>query len=389
MVWLLWTAVALAGDPAADARSAVATGDVRGAREAVEALDAALGRSREEVRTEALAFRFQIEGAVADLRSRDAEMMAAFRASWVVAPTGRPDPSALSRSDLVRAYKSVQSEVFQSAPVSLDGLRLPAAPVRIDGQEPGAQPVFKGRHHVQVQCADGSWSSRWSSLSRPEDWGHACPDGALAPLAAAVAPAPGTPTAVLEPPVAAGGGVDQSPGPTPGPADPAPTEAPPSSLPADASIFERGVQWVRDFELPRSPKGRLLLGGPTVGLGTGAELQFVPGGDSGGVFTTVSVAHLPIQVSAERLELLRLSAGELGVGWQPARKGAPGAELKGGLAVYHDTLRYTDGYLYLSAAAGARWDAPGPGGTAFLGVQWVGNYARMFVGPRAAVGWQF
>jgi len=385
-MWWLWcTAAALAGgDPATELRSALSLGDVRSARAALARLDAELGSTRVAVSPEALSMRFQAEGAIGDLLSREKDMLQAFAAAWVVAPTGRADLDVLTRPDLVTTFQTVQSTVFQRTPLSLDAARLPDAPIRIDGRAPGAQPVFPGRHHVQVLCADGTWSSRWSSLTRSEDWGHACADGALAASSTTVAD-DGTVTVVAEiaGPMAQGAdasadGADS--------AQPAPSSSP---LGADLLWYERGIQWVRDFELPRSPKGRLLLGGPVVGLGTGGELQFVPGGDSGGVFTTLSVTHMPVNVGSRGLGALRLSAGEVGVGYQPSQKGRPGFEVRGGVGVFHDTLLYTDGYLYLDAAAGARWDAPGTGMTAFVGMAAMANWARWNVAPRASVGWQF
>ena len=281
--------------------------------------------------------------------------------------------------------------------VDLRWMKLPDnATVRIDGVAMGSQPVFRGRHHVQVQCADQSWSSRWTQFSRAEDWAHACLDGALAPLAA-VAASDAAPTVLeiaLEPGASDTTTEDasasrESDAPTAASTgEPAAEPAARQDLPPDATWYQRGIAWVRDFELPRSPKGRLLLGGPVVGLGTGAELQFVPGGDSGGFFTTLSATHMPLHVGTG-VNALRITAGEVGLGYQPSSKGAVGFELRGGSAVYHDTVRYTDGYLYLTGAAGARWDAPGTGRFLFVGLAYTGNLARGFVAPRASLGWQF
>jgi|GEM_PF-3671222 len=388
-MWWLWTATALAGDPATEVRSALAAGDVRAARDAIEAFDKALGSARTIVSTEDLAMRYQAEGAVADLRSREKEMVAAFQAAWVVAPTGSANPDVLTRPDLVAAYNQIQSSVFQRTPIDLRWVDFPDAPVLVDGQPQGQQPVLRGRHHVQVQCADGSWSSKWSTLNRSEDWGHACPDGALAPVGAVV-PVDGQPhtvVATIDPPIDGSTPSEGTPptGSTPPPSKP----AEPKPRPADQNWYERSIQWVKDFELPRSPKGRLLLGGPVVGLGTGGELQFVPGGDSGGVFTTLGVSHMPFHVGSDGVGVVRLTAGELGVGYQPSRKGAVGVQVMGGASIYHDHLLYTDGYLYVNAAAGARWDNPGTGRIAFVGLAAVGNFERVFVAPRASIGWQF
>ena len=88
-MWWLWcTAAALAGDPATEVRTALSMGDIRSARQAIAALDAHLGSSREPVTSEDLAMRYQAEGAVGDLLSREKEMLEAFAAAWVVAPTG-------------------------------------------------------------------------------------------------------------------------------------------------------------------------------------------------------------------------------------------------------------------------------------------------------------
>ncbi|HCH61205.1 MAG TPA: hypothetical protein DFR83_00275 [Deltaproteobacteria bacterium] len=393
MWWLCWAATALAGNSAVELRTALAAGDVRSARSAVGELDTALGGSRSEVLSVQLAFRYQAQGAISDLQSRQREMHEAFRNAWIVAPNGRPDRDVLTRPDLVDAYGAVQSEVFRSEVVDLRWMKLPEnAPVRVDGVPVGTQPVFRGRHHVQVQCADGSWSSQWTVFNRAEDWAHACPDGALAPLTAEGARS--SEATVLE--IELSGRPDTAPSESDAaePVD-ASTDAPADepddrrTLPPDASWYERSIAWVRDFELPRSPKGRLLLGGPVVGLGTGAELQFVPGGDSGGFFTTVAATHMPLHASADGVDLLRLTAAELGVGYQPANAGAVGFEVRGGSAVYHDTVRYTDGFLYLTGAAGARWDAPGTGRVLFVGLAYTGNLARGFVAPRASLGWQF
>lgn len=398
MWWLCWAATALAADSAVDVRTALASGDVRAARAALSELDTSLGRSRTEVTADQLAFRYQAQGAVFDLQSRPRDMHEAFRNAWIVAPTGRADRDVLTRPDLVASFEARQSEVFQLEIVDLRWMKLPDnATVRIDGVAVGSQPVFRGRHHVQVQCADQSWSSRWTQFSRAEDWAHACPDGALAPLTV-VAASKAAPT-VLEIALDPGASDTTTEDASASSASDAPTTASASEpaaepaarqeLPPDASWYQRGIAWVRDFELPRSPKGRLLLGGPVVGLGTGAELQFVPGGDSGGFFTTLSAAHMPLHVGTDGVGALRITAGEVGLGYQPASKGAVGFELRGGSAVYHDTLRYTDGYLYLTGAAGARWDAPGTGRFLFAGLAYTGNLARGFVAPRASLGWQF
>ena len=392
-MWWLWcTAAALAGDPATEVRSALSMGDVRQTRKALANLDASVGSSREAVSPELLALRYQAEGAVGDLLSRQKERDEAFQAAWVVTPTGAANPDVLTRPDLVDAYNRVQSMVFQLPPVDLRWIELPDAPVLLDGVPLGQQPVFPGRHLVQVMCADGSWSSHWSSLNRSRNWGHACPDGALAPAGTVLA-ADGTPQLVVadvETPIDAtpGNPSDATTSPPDG-ATPPDTTSPERPPPGDLVWYERGIQWVKDFELPRSPKGRLLMGGPVVGLGTGAELQFVPGGDSGGFFTTLAATHMPFHVGSEGVGVVRLSAGELGLGYQPSRKGAPGFEIKGGVGVYHDTLLLTDGYLYVNGAAGARWDAPGTGMFAFAGVAFMGNFARWHAAPRASVGWQF
>jgi len=391
MWWLWWTAAALAGDPATEVRSALAMGNVREARKAIVALDEALGSARGPVSQEELALRYQAEGALADLLSREKDMLEAFQASWVVAPTGVASPDVLARPDLVTQYAAVQSEVFQRPPIDLRWVELPEAPLRIDGRPQGSQPVFRGRHHIQVMCADGSWSSRWSELKRSENWAHACPDGVLAPLSVVVddAGAPVTVEVVIDGPMSDQvEAVPENEDDTTAEAV-APENPPASPSREDQPWYAKGVQWVKDFELPRSPKGRLLLGGPVVGLGTGAELQFVPGGDGGGFFTTLGVSHMPLHVERAGVGVVRLTAGELGLGYQPSAAGVPGFEVKGGAAVYHDALLYTDGYLYLHGAAGARWDAPGTGTTLFLGVACVANAVRWQVAPRASLGWQF
>ena len=391
MWWLCWTAAALAGDPPVEVRSALASGNVRAARVAISELDASLGDARSEVSSEALIFRYQAHAAIFDLQSRDRDVLEAFRRAWIVAPTGKPNRDVLTRPDLVDTFLAVQSEVFQLDVVDLRWMKLPEdAPVRVDGMAVGTQPVFRGRHHVQVQCADGSWSSRWTTFSQPEDWAHACPEGALA-VRVVAAPAAADPTVLdiempeqLSSTPLASEGEEGTP---PGGDESIPDDETP--LPSDASWYARSVSWVRNFELPRPPRGRLLMAGPVVGLGTGGELQFVPGGDAGGFFTTLSATHMPVHGSANGVGLLRLSGGELGLGYQPSRARAVGFEVRGGTAVYHDSLRYTDGYVYLTGAAGARWDAPGTGRFVFAGLAYAGNFSRGFVAPRAAVGWQF
>ena len=439
MLWLWWTTLALAGDPAVEGRDAMHQGNVRAARGALAELDAALGNARQLVTNEEVAGRYQLAVAIADLRARDGEMRAAMRQVWVVSPDCVADRSLLTRSSLVTALASERAEVMARPEVDLPHLELPDGVIYIDGVELGTVPIYEGRHLVQVQCADQTWSSAWSWMDRPEKWGMACPNGALAVVGAAAvpaasaaptappgptapaAPAPATDTLpplldVALPPGAEGGSgviVPPEPGEGEGVVDDAPVEAvaPPPDEPATAATpaepppataepappvteppaEEQGFiatwtdrLWPLPFLDPErekrfDPPGRALLVGPTLGFATGVELQFVPKGDEGGFFATAAAGYIP----------LRLSVSELGVGWQPRSSPHIGVEVRGGIGLWHDEIIYTDGLIYLSGAIGVRYDPPGPGFTAMLGGGRTANYVDGWWIPRANVGWQF
>ena len=388
MWWLCWAATALAADSAVEVRTALASGDVRSARAALE-LDTSLGR-RVPGDADQLAFRYQAQGAVFDLQSRPRDMHEAFRNAWIVAPTGRADRDVLTRPDLVASFEARQSEVFQLEIVDLRWMKLPDnATVRIDGVAMGSQPVFRGRHHVQVQCADQSWSSRWTQFGRAEDWAHACPDGALAPLTT-VAATDAAPTVVeiaLEPGTSGATTEDRRHF-----CPMLPQRLPPtgSSRPAAGQGFHgcflRGIAWVQASSSPAPPRaGCCSVSG--CGLGTGAELQLFRG-DSGGFFTTLAATHMPLHVGTEGVNALRITAGEVGLGYQPHPRVRWASSCEA--ARRCTTTRCgTPTDTCMTGAAGARWDAPGTGRFLFVGLAYTGNLARGFVAPRASLGWQF
>jgi hypothetical protein len=192
MLWLWWTTLALAGNPAVEGRDAMHQGNVRAARSALADLDSELGNARQLVTNAEVSGRYQLAVAIADLRARDGDMRAAMRQIWVVAPEGVTDPSLLTRSSLVTALAAERAAVVARPEVNLPHLKLPDGVVYIDGLELGAMPIYEGRHLVQVQCVDDTWSSAWSWMDRPEDWGVACPNGALAVAGVAVVPAAAT-----------------------------------------------------------------------------------------------------------------------------------------------------------------------------------------------------
>ena len=250
MLWLWWTTLALAGDPAVEGRDAMHQGNVRAARVALDELDQALGNARRLVPNAEVSGRYQLEAAIADLRARDGDMRTAMRQVWVVAPEGTTDPSLLTRSSLVTALAAQLPSVMARPEVDLAHLRLPEGNVHINGLPLGDMPIREGRHLIQVQCADNTWSSAWSWMDRPERWAEACPDGALAVVGAAApapvpatVPAPAPPPESDLPPLLA---VPLPPGGSPGgsgvPAETLPAETlPAETLPAETPQAEDGA----------------------------------------------------------------------------------------------------------------------------------------------------
>ncbi len=346
MTWLLFLSLAWSGEPASTAREAILQGDPRTARKAIAELDAAIAATTTPVDAHLLGQRYQLEAALADLLARESDMLDAMRQAWVVAPNSQPDPEILTRAALADVFRAIGPEVSQRPAIDLASLGLPLSPVRIDGRAREDEPFVSGRHLVQVECADGSWSTTWSTLQRRADWGHTCPDGALA---AAPLPPEGTPT------------------------DDAPPDAP-----SDEGFFAR--YWPPPMpSFGPGPNGRRVLGGPMLGMGTGGELLVVPGGDAGGFITTASLNYFP----------LRIAAGEIGLGWQSAGNTPLGVEVRGGIARWHETLVYTDELLYISSALLLRYDPPGTGWVAHAGVGGVLNYVDQWLVPRASIGYQF
>ena len=176
----LGSTVAWAG-PRDDALAAIAAEDLKTAKKAIAALDEQLGGKRKLVRPVVLSRRYLTEALYHEARGKQDDVLAALRQACLVHPGSEPDEAIIGDGKMVDMYYAVCSEVEQRPEVDLSKLKLPDAPVRIDGVVPGEVfPVREGRHLVQVECANGKWSTRWSELSRSEDWAAGCPDGALA-----------------------------------------------------------------------------------------------------------------------------------------------------------------------------------------------------------------
>ncbi len=182
---------ALADGPRAQALQAIEEGNLRDARKYIVTLDDALAEAKSEVSAQAVGFRYQAEARYHDARNKTSDTLKALRQACLVHPGGKPNPTILGPGPLVDTYYAVCSEVQQRPEVELASLNLPDAPVRIDGLVPGVEfPVLEGRHLVQVQCADATWSSQWSTLDKPVDWAAGCADGAVAAAEAEVSDDP-------------------------------------------------------------------------------------------------------------------------------------------------------------------------------------------------------
>ena len=167
--------------PRDDALAAIAAGDLKAAKKSLAILDDHLGMKKKLVRPEVISRRYLTEALYHETRGKPDDVLDALRQACLVSPGSDPDQAIIGDGSLVDMYYAVCKEVKQRPEVDLDSLKLPDAPVRIDGAVPGeAYAVREGRHLVQVKCRNGTWSTRWSELSRPENWGEACPGGKLA-----------------------------------------------------------------------------------------------------------------------------------------------------------------------------------------------------------------
>jgi len=256
--------------PRAKALKAIEAEDYRGAKKALQDLDDYLGSAKTEILPRAVGLRYQTEALYHHKRGKESDTLKALRQACLVHPAGKPNPDILGAGALVDMYYAVCSEVQQRPEVDLAALNLPDAPLRVDGVVPGDEfPVRTGRHLVQVQCADESWSSQWSELTAAADWGAGCEGGAFA---AAEAPASDDPmdmvpffggdegddggTTMSEEPVAEEP-VEEPPEAVPPPAPeaaapPAPEVEPPapeveaSAAPADGSAYALQVSCAPD-----------------------------------------------------------------------------------------------------------------------------------------------
>jgi hypothetical protein len=177
--------------PRQQALEAIRAGDLRAAKGYLQDLDDYLGKAKKEIPANAVGYRYQTEALFHHARGKESDTIDALRQACVVHPGGAPNEAILGDGPLVDMYYAVCREVEQRSEIDLAALKLPEAPVRIDGLVPGEEfPVREGRHLVQVQCADSKWSTMWSDLSAPADWAHGCADGALAAAEAPVSDDP-------------------------------------------------------------------------------------------------------------------------------------------------------------------------------------------------------
>jgi len=170
--------------PRDEALAAIAAGDLKTAKKAIGTLDDHLGNKKKLVRAEVLSRRYLTEALYHEARGKQDDVLAALRQACLVHPGSDPDESIIGDGALVDMFYAVCGEVKQRPEVDMAALKLPDAPVRIDGAVPGEEYALReGRHLVQVQCENGNWSTRWSELTKAEDWGEGCPNGALAAAA--------------------------------------------------------------------------------------------------------------------------------------------------------------------------------------------------------------
>ncbi|HCH62565.1 MAG: hypothetical protein CL927_14830 [Deltaproteobacteria bacterium] len=180
-VVVIWALPASASEPRAKVLEAIADDNFREAKRHIEDLDCALESATEEVSPEAMGYRYQLEARLQQARGKESDALKALRQACLVHPGGKPDREVLGDGPLIDTYYAVCTEVQQRPEIVLTALELPDAPIRIDGRVPGGDyPVLEGRHLLQIQCADATWSSQWSSLESPSEWAEGCPEGAVA-----------------------------------------------------------------------------------------------------------------------------------------------------------------------------------------------------------------
>ena len=174
-----------------DVLNAIKAGDLRTAKQALAALDEALGSAQTEITPQTLGLRFQTEALYQHTKGKQAPTLEALRQACLVEPESKPNAEILGTGTLADMFYAVCSEVQQRPTVDLSTLAIPDAPLRIDGAVPSEDfPVRNGLHLVQVQCADGTWSSQWSELEKAAEWAATCPDGAVAAAEAPVSDDP-------------------------------------------------------------------------------------------------------------------------------------------------------------------------------------------------------
>ena len=173
--------------PRDDALAAIAAGDLKTAKKSLSTLDDHLGNKRKLVRAEVLSRRYLTEALYHEARGKQDDVLAALRQACLVHPGSDPDAAIIGDGAMVDMFYAVCGEVEQRPEIDISGLKLPDAPVRIDGVVPGEEfPLRQGRHLVQVECANGNWGTQWSELTRAEDWSELCPGGKLAAAQAPV-----------------------------------------------------------------------------------------------------------------------------------------------------------------------------------------------------------
>jgi hypothetical protein len=174
-----------------EALKSIHAGELRAAKQALGVLDEELGAATTEVTAETLGLRYQTEALYHHIKGKQPPTLEALRQACLVEPESKPNAEILGTGQLADMFYALCSEVQQRPEVDLSELAIPDAPLRIDGAVPSSDfPVRQGRHLVQVQCADGTWSSQWSELAKATDWAATCADGAVAAAEAAVSDDP-------------------------------------------------------------------------------------------------------------------------------------------------------------------------------------------------------
>ncbi len=177
---LMLTAAAYAQDTQAliaQAQEALVSGDIKTARQLLDAAEEALAAPEDVVDPAVLGALWLYQGAAAAGKKRRIDKaLADWRVALRLHPAQALDAALFPGIESADLFEALRREVTsRTVPSGLPEAGYAVA-VFIDGLEPDPiEPILDGEHLVQVRCPQSGLRSQW--VSPPIAWGTLCPEG--------------------------------------------------------------------------------------------------------------------------------------------------------------------------------------------------------------------